>query len=246
MKLSEMRKMTQNISEPKYHFESANMMEYVKILGLDTAVFHHELEMDSPFVDTYRDITYSNADVQLHSHTFFEILYCRSANGTEYLIGPHRYKLQNGDLVFVPPGVSHRPILPNNMPEPYIRDVMWINADFMGSLYRDGYLQEPLLLRTAGTKWEYLGELFGVAVWESENTPTDWDIAVLGSAFCLLSHLRRACQDTDDHQTMAEKSELLDQVLAYIEAQFSERVTIAGVARHVFVREGSTTHLFSK
>lgn len=238
--------MTQKIPEPNYHFESANMMEHVKLLGLDTSVFHRNLEMDSPFVDAYRDITYSNADVQLHSHTFFELLYCRGANGAEYLIGTQRYKLQNGDLIFVPPGVSHRPILPSNMPEPYIRDVIWVNADFLGNLYRDGYLQEPLLLRTAGTKWEYLGELFSVAVWESENTPTDWDISLLGNTFCLLSHLRRACQDTASHQTKAEKSELLDQVLAYIEAHFAERITLSDAAHHFFISESTITQLFRK
>ena len=38
--------------------------------------FYQELEMTSPYVDTHRDISYSNAHLQLHSHNFFELIYC--------------------------------------------------------------------------------------------------------------------------------------------------------------------------
>lgn len=249
MKLSEMRALTQKIPNPSYHVESANMMEHVKILGLDTTSFHQELEMDSPYVDTYRDITYSNANVQLHSHSFFEILYCRNNCGAEYLVGSERYKLQKGDLIFVPPGISHRPILPANMTEPYIRDVLWINADFLESLYQNNQRSYPsgtTLLRTAGTKWEYLGDLFRIGVAETENSAIDWDLAVLGSTLSLLSHLRRAYQDVVDNHMKAEKPELLDQVLAYVEEHLSEKITLGDVAHHFYISESTITQTFRK
>lgn len=225
------------------------MMEHVKILGLDTTSFHQELEMDSPYVDTYRDITYSNANVQLHSHSFFEILYCRNNCGAEYLVGSERYKLQKGDLIFVPPGISHRPILPANMTEPYIRDVLWINADFLESLYQNNQRSYPsgtTLLRTAGTKWEYLGDLFRIGVAETENSAIDWDLAVLGSTLSLLSHLRRAYQDVVDNHMKAEKPELLDQVLAYVEEHLSEKITLGDVAHHFYISESTITQTFRK
>ena len=235
--------------DPSYHIENANMMEHVKILGLDTTAFHQELEMDSSFVDTYRDITYSNSHVQLHSHNFYEILFCRNTCGAEYLVGSERYKLQKGDLIFVPPGISHRPILPPQMSEPYIRDVLWINAEFMENLYQSHQREYPVgttLLRTAGTKWEYLGELFRIGVAESENGSIDWDIAVLGSTLSLLSHLRRAYQDISDTHMKAEKPELLDQVLAYIEQHLSEKITLADVAHHFYISESTITQTFRK
>jgi len=249
VKLSEMRALTQKMPNPSYQVESANMMEHVKILGLDTTSFHQELEMDSPYVDTYRDITYSNAHVQLHSHSFYEILYCRNTCGAEYLVGSDRYKLQKGDLIFVPPGISHRPILPPNMAEPYIRDVLWINSDFMEDIYHSSRRSHPVgitLLRTAGTKWEYLGELFRIGVAETENGAIDWDIAVLGSTLSLLSHLRRAYQDVADNQTKADKPELLDQVLAYVEQHLSEKITLNDVAHHFYISESTITQTFRK
>lgn len=155
VKLSEIRFLTQKMPDPSYQIESANMMEHVRILGLDTTAFHQELEMDSAYVDTYRDITYSNSNVQLHSHSFYEILFCRNTCGAEYLVGSERYKLQKGDLIFVAPGISHRPILPVQMTEPYVRDVLWINTEFMESLFRSQEQPAPMqtaLLRTGGTK----------------------------------------------------------------------------------------------
>lgn len=250
MKLSEIRILTQNLPNPSYHVESANLMEHVKILGLDTTSFHQELEMDSPFVDTYRDITYSNANVQLHSHVFYEILFCRNTCGAEYLVGSERYKLQKGDLIFVPPGVSHRPILPPNMTDPYIRDVLWINSEFMESLYRalSATTRTPpiTLLRTAGTKWEYLGELFRVGVAETDNRALDWDLAAVGNSLTLLAHLNRAYRETAGTAMSAEKPELLDQVLAYIEAHLSEKITLAEVAHHFYISESTITQTFRK
>lgn len=241
--------MTQKMPDPSYHVESANMMEHVKILGLDTTAFHQELEMDSLFVDIYRDITYSNDHVQLHSHTFYEILFCRNNCGAEYLVGADRYKLQKGDLIFVPPGVSHRPILPAHMTEPYIRDVLWINPDFLSKLYPPetrAYPETTTLLRTSGSKWEYLGEIFRMGVAESEKRITDWDIACLGSTLTLLAHLHRAYQDAAGILTKAEKPELLDQVIVYIEEHLSEKITLADVARHFYISESTVTQTFRK
>ena len=84
--------------------------------------------MSSRFVNTHRDVSYSNGTVSLHSHQYIEILYCRTSVGVEYLIGSNRYRLQKGDIVFVPPGVSHRPILPEKLTAPYERDVLWVRG----------------------------------------------------------------------------------------------------------------------
>ena len=250
MKLSEIRNLTQKLPDPAYHIESANMMEHVKILGLDTTSFHQELEMDSVLVDTYRDITYSNSNVQLHSHVFYEILYCRNTCGAEYLVGSDRYKLQKGDLIFVPPGVSHRPILPVHMSEPYIRDVLWLSAEFMESLQRVSDCRwediHITLLRTAGTKWEYLGELFRLGVAETEHGSADWQIAVMGNSISLLAHLRRAYRDSAGRQYHAEKPELLDQVLAYIEEHLAQKITLADVAKQFYISESTITQTFRK
>ena len=79
---------------------------------------YQELEMSSRFVDTHRDVSQGGDGVQLHSHTFYEMIYC-TGGSTQYLLGTQRYRLRHGDIVLIPPGVSHRPLLAEKMADPY-------------------------------------------------------------------------------------------------------------------------------
>jgi len=249
VKLGALRKLAQTAPQLQGPQLQQWLHEQLSGMGLDPSAIYQELEMTSPLVDTHRDVSDSNAHMSLHSHAFYELIYCRNSCGAEYLVGSERYKLQKGDLIFVSPGVSHRPILPPDMTEPYIRDVVWINADFMEKLdlsETKDYIKSSTLLRTAGTKWEYLGELFRVGVAESENRSMDWDLAVLGNTVSLLAHLRRAYRDASDSKLKAEKPELLDQVLAYIETHLSEKITLAEVAHHFYISESTVTQTFRK
>ena len=74
--------------------------------GLSAGNFYQEIEMDSAYVDAHEDISTSRDEVQLHSHTFYELIYCHSGS-LDYLVGTQRYRLQRGDIVIIPPGISH-------------------------------------------------------------------------------------------------------------------------------------------
>lgn len=107
--------MCSSLSVPTSPDELQKIMDYLKDQGSDMSNFYQELEMSSRFVDTYQDASFSNAMQHLHSHTFYEILYCLNTCGAEYLIGSNRYRLQEGDIIMVPPCVSHRSLLPEHM-----------------------------------------------------------------------------------------------------------------------------------
>lgn len=231
--------------------EQPQIIDQIRELSRHSSDFYQELEMRSQFVDTYQDISYPGSAVQLHSHTFYEILYCRSANGVEYLVGSDRYKLQNGDLIFVAPGISHCPILPQNMPGPYIRDVLWISEDFFHNASADfGFSiedsKETKLLRTAGTRWSHLSDLFHRGVVEAQERKYGWELAVAANTLTILTQLLRANQDVHSRPLQAEKPELLDQVMAYVERHLGERITLADVARHFFISESTITQTFRK
>ena len=112
MKLTDLDILSKRLSNIP-NLEIQEKMKSILIdLGYDPNHVYQELEMTSNYVDTHQDISYSNNHVQLHSHNFYELLYCRNTCGAEYLVGSQRYKLQKGDIILIPPGVSHRPILP--------------------------------------------------------------------------------------------------------------------------------------
>ena len=250
MKLDDLRLLAAHFSYPVTPELQSNFRTFLAEMELDADNLYQELEMTSRFADTHQDTSYSNAVVQLHSHTFYEIIYCRNNCAAEYLVGAQRFRLQKGDVILVPPSVSHRPLLPRNMEQPYIRDVVWISTELVAALRRSfpfltfSRHERGYLLRTAGTKWEYLGELFRVGVREAENRAPGWELAVAGNTLSLLVHLKRAFQDTDTIPPKAEKPELMDQAIAYVEANLAEKISLEDAARALFVSPSTVSQTF--
>ncbi|MBR6789229.1 MAG: hypothetical protein IKM31_00005, partial [Oscillospiraceae bacterium] len=230
IKLEDLKKITAHLPVPDSPDGQAVFQQRIRQIGLNPDNLYQELEMSSPLPQVHRDISHSNAILHLHSHTFYEILCCRNSCGAEYLVGAERYRLQKGDIVFIPPGVSHRPLLPEQMPEPYIRDVLWISEEFIQYMRRifpamDFHRRNHgSLLRTAGTKWEYLCEMLRAAVKEAERRLPGWDMIVTGSSMTFISHLKRAFQDEETVPMTAEEPDLLERAMAYIEKNLSRKI----------------------
>ena len=252
MKLTEIRKLSQKFPPLNTDVSEAQTIEALKQMGLDPGSLYQELEMDSPHVDTHRDISYSNSNVQFHSHTFYELLCCHNTCGAEYMIGTERYKLQKGDIIVIPPGTSHRPLLPENMPGPYIRDVLWISADFINML-TDSVPEitalekaTPNLFRARGTRWQYICDLFSQGVQEASSARVGWQSMVAANTITILIHLIRASQDFYAKPPEAEKPELLDQFITYVEEHLAKKITLAEIAHHFYISESTVTQTFRK
>ncbi|MBQ2854843.1 MAG: helix-turn-helix domain-containing protein [Oscillospiraceae bacterium] len=252
MKLSELRKLTGDFPRPESPEEYRDFLDRMEALGIDPGNFYQELEMTSRLVETHRDVSWSNTSVSLHSHTFYEVLYCRNTCDVEYLVGTERYRLQRGDIVLVPPGISHRPLLPEKMTEPYERYVLWLSPDFVEKMIRQ-FAAEKLnveknsnLIRTAGTPWEFLGDSFRTGVQESEKMLPGWEVAVLGNTMTLVSQIWRALLDSRVKPLMAEQPELLDRVMTYVEENLGQKITLADTARQFYVSESTISQLFRK
>ena len=57
-------------------------------------------------------------------------------------------------------------------------------------------------------------------------------------------HLGRAILDKNSSSPKAEKPELLDRVLAYVESHLSQKITLADVAHQFFVSESTISQTF--
>lgn len=251
MKLSQLRALTHsNFADPL----SANrprVNQALRAKGYDPSAVYQEMEMDSPWVDTHDDASDVKDRVQLHSHTFYELLFCRGGS-LQYLLGTQRYRLQRGDIVYIPPGTSHRPLLLDKLVEPYTRYVLWASPAFAEMLH-GAFPQEELLpaeaflLRTAATPWqEELGGLFRTGVQENYTRAPGWEAAVLGNTIRLLVQMARARAGEHALRPQAERQELLDALLVYIENHLQDRITLAGTARRFLVSESSVNQLFRK
>lgn len=247
VKISEMQNQTQNTPVPDQPRRVSDLLRELSPRNVD---FYQELEMDSSFADTYRDITYPGDTVRLHVHNFYELLCCTNSCGAEYLVGSQRFRLQKGDVIFISPGISHCPLLPQGMTEPYVRDVLWLSRDFWDSMmqqFRQNHSGEPapfVLTRTMGTRWSYLEDLFHAGIEESEAKQLGWKNAVVANALQIVTGLVRYCTDTP--QPKAQSQELLDRVLDYIERNLSEDLSLRAVSKRFYVSESTITQTFRK
>lgn len=251
MKIDDMQKMSR-MDWPKTEEGYRKMVEHLQQMGIDPSNLYQELEMSSRFVNTHRDTSYSNATVNLHSHNYIEVIFCRTSAGVEYLIGSNRYRLQKGDIVCVPAGVSHRPILPEKMTVPYERDVLWISQDFfeyMQSMFPDhtaAQQDHSIPIRTAGTRWEFLEELFRAGVLEEETKRPGWEMSVMGNTLMIMANMKRAYIERSTGTMKAEEPELLDRITAYIEKNYPEHITVEDLARRFYVSNSTISHQFKQ
>ena len=251
MKLSVLREITKRFSLSNTPADMQTIRQILQQEGFEVSNFYQELEMSNAMVETHRDESNSNAMMSLHSHDFYEMLFCRESEGVEYLVGTERYRLQPGDIVIVSPGVSHRPLLPDGLQTPYKREIIWFSQLFVEYLLQmlpQQQLELPqrdmILLRTKGTKWEFLGDMFRSGVKEAERGNAESDGIILGNTIIILSCIARALGVVDNPQPAAEKPELLEQVMAYIEANLGEHITLEDTAKHFYVSVSTITQLF--
>ena len=220
--------------------------------GIDLSNMYQELEMRSHYVDTHMDISFGDFPVNLHSHSYYEIMYVISNSGTQYLAGTKRYLLQPGDIVIVPPGVGHKPLFPSKLAEPYRRIVLWISAEFINDIrpivpdHLSHVHDQPFLLRTANTPYEYIGAFFHRGLKEAHDKKMGWQVALCGNTLQLLVACLRAFENPENSQLKSEKTELLDEVVSYIETHLSERITLADTAARFFVSESTIGQTFQK
>lgn len=221
--------------------------------GIDLSTLYQELEMTSRFVDTHMDISFGDIPVNLHSHNYFEMVYILSNSGTQYLVGTKRYLLQHGDIILVPPGVGHKPLFPTQLAEPYKRIILWISTEFIeGMKQLTEHSQQKssndniYILRTAGTPWEYLGKYFQIGLKEVQEKKPGWDIYLYGNTMQLFADFYRALSDTKNRFAKAEKPELSDEVVSYIESNLSQKITLSDIAHRFFVSESTISQTFQK
>ncbi len=221
-----------------------------RALGGSGINLYQELEMSSPYVNTHRDVSYGPEGLQLHSHAFFEIIYCEGGT-IQYLIGDARYRIHSGDIILVPPGISHRPIFYDEMTEPYTRTVLWISTEFISSiealcpeeLRTQLRAKEHFLLRTEGTAYKYLGKLFARGVEEATAGAPMWEMALCGNTTNLLANLGRALMSTNAYFP-AEQREDIDEIITFIENHYPEHISLETTAKAFHISSSTLSKLF--
>lgn len=253
MKLDELRILVNAYKMKNANGDETQMRAYLLQHGINVESMYQELEMSHRFINTHQDLSDGTGKIQLHSHTFYEMIYCCSNSGVQYLIGNERYRLQRGDIVYISPGIGHKPILTKELAEPYHRYVIWMTEEYMQEVFAmcpeswGKYRNRHGIFRTAGmSENEELEMYFKRGVLEERQKKDGWEAAVCGNTTNLLVHMGRSLQLARREIASAEKPELLDKVITYIEHNLSQKITLSDTAKRFWVSESTISQTFKE
>ncbi len=204
--------------------------------------------MSSVFVDTHSDVSMPDETIQLHSHGFYEIMFCRSGS-LRYLLGVDRYSIQHGDIVYIPPGASHQPLRFENHEEAYVRYVLWVSERFVTAI-KDNFGEDivpsaPFVLRTANTPMEdFFAKYFGRGVNEAKFQESGWQAVVSANTVELFVHIMRERKGETSLHPGTDVMGKLDKIMVYIENHLAEDIRISDIGQMMALSESSIDKLF--
>lgn len=209
-------------------------------------------ELHERKVSVCRRATTTEDLVPLHTHNFYEYIYCRQVPDMEYLVGTQRYRIRAGDLIFIPPGVPHRPIFRDSGADPFVRDELWHHADFIsyfGTRLPPDYLSSrktPYLFRMDPHWQTEISILFQQGAAENDKRQFRWDNAIEGYAWLLLVVISRALLDERTQLLQQESPNLFDLIVTCLEANLSKKVTLEDIANQFYVSKSTINRIFQK
>ena len=250
MKISIQKELKSRFKRPKTEEEYNAIVSYLSERGMAVGNLYQELEMSTGLVNFHRDVSDFRQNISIHSHSFFEIMLCKSSDRVEYLVGSKRYRLSAGDIVIVPPGISHCPIFPEDMQYPYEREILWVSTDFMEKVSKlfvtsnHVNVKSAAFLHIKGTEYSYISEYFYDGINESENEKMGFEESTAALALLILTHVNRALSSGNIENFYAEKPTLINLLIEYIEGNLDAPLTLDGVASHFYVSRGTVNKAF--
>ena len=250
MNISTLHNLREKFQQPKNQEEFEKIIKYIQESGINIANLYQEMEMSSAYANIHRDTTYTKASISLHSHSFYEVIFCRASDRVEYLVGSRHYRLTAGDIVIVAPGAGHMPLLPEDMQYPYERDVLWVNPEFMKKIIelfpgsRIEKMRDVLLFRTKGTPYSYIGDFFADGAKETVNQKMGYDKIIAAHAILIISHTLRAVAEGNSKEFEPEKPTMINALIEYIEGHLDERLNLDEVAADFYISRGTVNKLF--
>lgn len=216
--------------------------------------FSHRQYMVSQDFEVFYYNDQNLSKVNLHMHNYYEFYFFLEGS-VSIQIDRELYQLSPGDLILVPPNISHRPVI-HTKDSPYRRFVFWISEEYcryLLSLSPDyGYLMEyvqinrnyifhndPITFHAIQAKLirlleEIHGNCFG----------KEAQISLLVNDLVL--HLNRLIYHRKNPRRMREDCTLYQNLTAYIEDHLEEDLSLDVLAKNFFVSKYHIAHIFKE
>ncbi len=186
-----------------------------------------------------------------HYHEFDKITLFLQGQVT-YDVEGKSYYLQPYDIVVIPAGQLHRPIISGSAV--YERIIAYISSDYLES-YRQKHCDLSLIFRSVPSpvlrQPQETGSIYGVScrLRQVYNTTQPADMAVLKETLFLefLIYLAQAIQEQRiGYVKTRRQNEKIQHLLAYITAHLTEDLSIPALAQQAYISPDYLMHLFKE
>jgi len=197
----------------------------------------------------------SNQDISMtfHSHPFYEIYYFHEGR-CNYIIGPHVYSLQPGDLIVMHGMTLHMPNPDRRVP--YVRSMIHFHPEFVHEFMHRS-LTVPLLkpfeelrnyrIQVGPRREEAEEKLAEMAKWYASNEEHAYERFLLRfiDFLYLVNELCRKPMDTAD-ALGSERERHVQRVIDYIEAHYAEDLTMDDLEQNLHLSKHYLSRVFKE
>ena len=185
--------------------------------------------------------------VEFHAHDFLELYLFLDGNVT-YYIEDQVYEMCPGDLLIIPPGKMHRPVLSSGQAA-YERMVLWVNLEYLSRIDGEsGALQQRLSrvgengygVPLRGDALIYTTVLFSkIAELQAQNADAE----------LMTGAIRRYLWSVLEAYSLVESDvrgepEVIPQVIRYITEHYNEPITLDDIAARFFISKSYLSRHF--
>lgn len=189
------------------------------------------------------------AGVEVHHHDFYEIYYLIGGS-VEYWVEGNLYQLEPGDIFLVRPMELHRPVV--RPKGEYDRIVLWIRKEYLEGLSGEGmdltacFETGAKLLRPSESKYPSIAGRLLELVREFSGEEAGSEVASVGLLMQFMVELNRIAAGKGKHQPRRSGSKLVGKVLAYIDKNSGEPLSLEQLAGQFYVSKYYLSHEFSR
>lgn len=194
-------------------------------------------------------------EVEVHHHDFYEV-YLFLGGKAEYWVEGQLFRLQPGDLLLINPMEIHRPIFKGE-DSVYERIVLWIDKNYLETLSANGVAltrcfdntiptHTNLLRPTAAKRPEIIARM-GELVRESYGNDYGSHLCASGILLQFMVEVNRMALNA--HAPTPEREEpskLVSDVLSFINENYSEDLSLEGIAEQFFISKYHLSHEFNR
>ena len=190
--------------------------------------------------------------VDYHSHNYYEFYFFLGGSVSLEIDGVSS-PLSPGDMVLIPPGVRHRPVITRS-DESYQRFVFWISQDYCTRLLPQsrhyGYVMQQV---ATSHKYIYHFDVFTFNGLQTkifsliEELQSDRFGAETRIGICvedLVFSINRYVYEMENPSLPKEEHSLCQNLLSYMEANIAEDISLELLSREFYVSKYHIAHVF--